>query len=255
MNQWAIYPSLKGRVVLITGGASGIGATHVEQFCAQGAKVGFIDYNAELSKALVGRITQAGHAPPYFLHVDLRDIASLESAIASFVNHAGAVDVLLNNAAHDERHRLEDVTSAYFDERIAFNLKHMVFCAKAVAPGMRQRGTGSIINFGSFSWRVGLEGMPIYVTAKAGIEGLTRGLARELGSDGIRVNCIIPGWIMTERQLTLWVDDAAKQRIRTMQCLKDLVQPEDVTRMALWLAADDSRMCSGQFFTVDGGWS
>jgi NAD(P)-dependent dehydrogenase (short-subunit alcohol dehydrogenase family) len=255
MNPWAIYPSLKDRVVLITGGASGIGATHVELFCAQGALVGFIDYNPELSAALVERITRAGHPAPQFLHVDLRDIASLESTIAGFVERNGAVDVLLNNAAHDERHRLEDVTSAYFDERIAFNLKHMVFCAKAVAPGMKQRGSGSIINFGSFSWRVGLEGMPIYVTAKAGIEGLTRGLARELGGDGIRVNCVIPGWIMTERQLALWVDDAAKQRIRTMQCLKDLVQPEDVTRMALWLAADDSRMCSGQFFTVDGGWS
>lgn len=255
MNDWAIYPSLKDRVVLITGGGSGIGASHVEEFCKQGARVGFIDYNAEVSEALVERIAEQGHARPEFLHVDLRDIPALEAGIAAFAKTAGDVEVLLNNAAHDERHRLDDVTPEYFEERMAFNLRHMVFTAKAVAPGMRRKGTGSIINFGSFSWRVGLEGMPLYVTAKAGIEGLTKGLARELGGDGIRVNCVIPGWIMTERQLELWVDEAGKARIRTMQCIPDLIEPAYVSRMALWLAADDSRMCSAQFFVVDGGWS
>lgn len=255
MANFAIYPSLKDRVVLITGGAGGIGAEHVAQFAAQGARVGFIDYNPDTGNAVVEKVRAMGHAAPDFLQVDLRDIAALEAAIAGFIERAGPVEVLLNNAAHDERHKLEDVTSDYFDERIAFNLKHMVFCAKAVAPGMRSLGRGSIINFGSFSWRVGLEGMPLYVTAKAGIEGLTKGLARELGADGIRVNCLLPGWIMTERQLELWVDEKTKEHIRTMQCLKDLIEPADVSRMALWLASDDSRMCSAQFFTVDGGWS
>lgn len=255
MGSFAIYPSLKGRVVLVTGGAGGIGAEHVMQFSAQGARVGFIDYNPEAAGAVVDRVVAAGHAAPDFIQVDLRDIDALEGAIAGFIAKAGPVEVLLNNAAHDQRHKLEDVTSDYFDERIAFNLKHMLFCAKAVAPGMREKGAGSIINFGSFSWRVGLEGMPVYVTAKAGIEGMTKGLARELGSAGIRVNCVIPGWIMTERQLELWVTEETKDRIRSMQCLQDLVMPADVSRMALWLAADDSRMCSSQFFTVDGGWS
>jgi NAD(P)-dependent dehydrogenase (short-subunit alcohol dehydrogenase family) len=252
---YAIYPSLKDRVVLITGGAGGIGAEHVMQFAAQGARVGFIDYNPEAAAAVVDKVRAAGHAAPDFLQVDLRDIAALEAAIAGFIAKAGPVTVLVNNAAHDERHTLMEVTSDYFDERIAFNLKHMLFCAKAVAPGMKAAGGGSIVNFGSFSWRVGLEGMPVYVTAKAGIEGLTKGLARELGGDAIRVNCVIPGWIMTERQLELWVTEETKDRIRANQCLKDLVMPADVSRMALWLAADDSRMCSSQFFTVDGGWS
>lgn len=255
MNNWAQYPSLKDRVVLVSGGGSGIGAEHVTQFCRQGARVGFIDYNPDVSLALIERLKAEGLPAPDFLQADLRNISELEAAIKGFAARAGDIEVLLNNAAHDERHKLEDVTPEYFEERIAFNLRHMVFCAKAVAPAMKRRGTGSIINFGSFSWRVGLEGMPIYVTAKAGIEGLTKGLARELGADGIRVNCVIPGWIMTERQLELWVDEKAKERIRTMQCLKDLVQPADVSRMALWLAADDSRMCTSQFFTVDGGWS
>ncbi|MBY3101249.1 SDR family oxidoreductase [Rhizobium laguerreae] len=255
MNNWASYPSLKNRVVLITGGGSGIGAEHVIQFCRQGARVGFIDYNSKVSNALVERLASVCAHAPEFLQADLRDVGQVETVIAEFAERVGDVEVLLNNAAHDERHRLEDVTPEYFDERIAFNLRHLVFCAKAVAPGMKRRGGGSIINFGSFSWRIGSAGLPIYLTAKAGIEGLTKGLARDLGADGIRVNCVVPGWIMTGRQLELWMDEEVKKRIIDMQCLKDLVQPSDVSRMALWLASDDSRMCTSQFFVVDGGWS
>jgi NAD(P)-dependent dehydrogenase (short-subunit alcohol dehydrogenase family) len=255
VSDWAKYPSLQDRVVLITGGGSGIGAEHVAQFAAQGSRVGFIDYDERVSLALVERLTSEGLPAPTFLRADLRSVPEIETAIAQFIAEVGDVEVLLNNAAHDARHKLEDITPEYFDERMAFNIRHLVFCAKAVVPGMKRRGAGSIINFGSFSWRIGAADLPLYVAAKAGIEGLTRGLARDLGSDGIRVNCVVPGWIMTDRQLELWVDDKVKEQILSMQCLKQLVQPADVTRMALWLAADDSRMCTSQFFVVDGGWS
>jgi D-xylose 1-dehydrogenase len=255
MNAYALYPSLKSKVVLITGGGSGIGAEHVAQFLAQGAAVGFIDNNREASEALVAELAEKNIGAPDFLHADLRDVGALERAIADFAGRRGDIDILLNNAAHDQRHTLEDLTVEFFDERIAVNLRHLAFAAKAVAPAMKRKGRGAIVNFGSMSWRVGFGGMPIYMTAKAGIEGLTRALARDLGPFGIRVNCIIPGWIMTKRQLDLWVDEEAKARIRRSQCLPDLVQPADVSRMALWLAADDSRMCTSQTFTVDGGWS
>lgn len=255
MTQFAIYPSLKDKVVLITGGGSGIGASHVEHFCAQGAVVGFIDNNPTCSEELVQKMKAASWRVPTFLEVDLRDIDSVKSTISGFIAKQGDIDVLLNNAAHDERHRIEDVTVAYWDERIAVNLRHLFFVAQAVLPGMIRKQHGSIINFGSFSWRVGFGGMPVYLTAKAGIEGLTRALARDLGQHNIRVNCIVPGWIMTQRQIDLWINPQAEQEIEQKQCLKSKVQPADVARMALWLASDDNRMCTSQTFVVDGGWS
>jgi len=255
MDDFAIYPSLKGKVALVTGGGSGIGAAHVKELTGQGARVGFIDNNAEVSKALADEIAAAGHPRPVFIDADLRDAAALKVAIDGFIADVGAVDVLFNNAAHDQRHAFEEVTPEYFDERIAVNLKHQFFAAQAVTPGMRAKGGGSIVNFGSFSWRVGFAGMPVYTTAKAAIEGLTRSLARDLGGFGIRVNCVIPGWIMTERQLTLWVDDKTKEHIKAQQCLKSLIEPADVSRLALWLAARDSRMVTSQTFVIDGGWS
>jgi len=255
MDDFAIYPSLKGKVALVTGGGSGIGAAHVKELAAQGVTVGFIDNNAEVSLKLADEVAGAGFARPTFIDVDLRDIPALKQAIEGFTTDAGPVDILFNNAAHDQRHAFEDVTVEYFDERIAVNLRHLFFAAQAVTPGMKQRGGGSIVNFGSFSWRVGFGGMPVYTTAKAAIEGLTRSLARDLGPFGIRVNCVIPGWIMTERQLTLWVDEKTKAHIKERQSLKSLIEPSDVSRMALWLAAKDSRMCSSQTFVVDGGWS
>jgi NAD(P)-dependent dehydrogenase (short-subunit alcohol dehydrogenase family) len=254
MSQFAIYPSLRDKVVLITGGGSGIGAAHVEQFSIQGAKVGFIDINRAASEELVAKIADAGHARPTFFETDLRDIDAVKNTISRFAAAAGDVDILLNNAAHDERHRIEDVTVEYWDERIAVNLRHLFFAAQAVIPGMIRKQQGSIVNFGSLSWHVGMGGMPAYVTAKAGIEGLTRGLARDLGPHGIRVNCVIPGWIMTQRQLDLWVNEEAEKEIAQRQCLKSKVYPVDVARMALWLAADDSRMCTSQTYVVDGGW-
>ncbi|MBL0405555.1 SDR family oxidoreductase [Microvirga aerilata] len=254
MSNFAIYPSLRDKVVLITGGGSGIGASHVEEFCAQGAKVGFIDINRPAAEAVVAKVADAGHARPTFFETDLRDIEAVKDSIRQFTGSVGDVDILLNNAAHDERHQIEDVTVEYWDDRIAVNLRHQFFAAQAVAPGMIRKRKGSIINFGSLSWRIGMGGMPVYVTAKAGVEGLTRGLARDLGPHDVRVNCIIPGWVMTQRQLDLWVTPEAEKEIEQKQCLKSKVYPADIARMALWLAAEDSRMCTNQTFVVDGGW-
>ncbi|MDQ0394901.1 SDR family NAD(P)-dependent oxidoreductase [Labrys monachus] len=255
MTIFATYPSLASKVVLITGGASGIGEAHVEHFCAAGARVGFIDRNIQAAESLVARIVAAGGNAPHFLHADLRDIEATQGAIAGFAAAHGDVDVLINNAAHDERHDIETVSVAYWDERIALNLRHLFFCAQAVTPGMIRKGGGSIVNVGSFSWRVGLGGMPIYVAAKAGIEGLTRGLARDLGAHDISVNTLVPGWVMTQRQIDLWVTPEVEEELAQRQCLKSRVTPADIARMALWLAAADSRMCTAQSFVVDGGWS
>lgn len=254
MSEFSKHPSLNGKSVLITGGATGIGAAHVRAFAEQGARVGFLDRAAEEGDRLVETLAGEGLDAVRFRALDLTDIPAMEAAIADLAADLGAFDVLVNNAAHDERHQLEDIDLAYFDDRVAVNLRHLVFASKAVAPGMKQKGAGVIINTGSISWRGGFGGLPLYTMAKAGIEGLTRCLARDLGPDRIRVNCIIPGWVMTERQLTLWVDDAAEEMIRDRQCLPDKVYPEDVARMATWLASDDSRMCSNQTFVVDGGW-
>jgi len=254
VTRTSIHPSLVGKVVLVTGGGSGIGASHVAEFCAQGATVGFLDVMEEASTQLVQQVAAAGHRPPRYYHADLTDIAALQSAIAAFATEAGAVDVLINNAAHDERHELEAITPAYFDDRIAVNLRRLVFAVQTVVPGMKVKGAGVIVNTGSISWRAGFGGMPLYMAAKAGIEGLTRALARDLGPHGIRVNCILPGWVMTERQLALWVDDAARKLIKERQCLAGYVEPADIARMATWLASDDSRMVTNQTFVVDGGW-
>jgi NAD(P)-dependent dehydrogenase (short-subunit alcohol dehydrogenase family) len=215
----------------------------------------FIERDEVAARLLLDTLNAPGRSKPVFLHADLCDIASVQAAIADHCARHGDIQVLVNNAAHDERHELESVSVEYWDERIALNLRHLFFCAQSVVPGMARCGGGSIINVGSFSWRVGLGGMPIYTAAKAGIEGLTRGLARDLGPQGIRVNTLVPGWVMTKRQLELWVTEEGKAEIQRRQCLKDLVMPDDIARMALWLASDDSRMCSAQNFVVDGGWS
>jgi len=254
MRQNSRHPSLKGKSVLITGGGSGIGAAHVEAFCAEGAKVTLFDIDRAASEALVETLSPAAETAPVFDHVDLTDIPALRAAIAAAAARQGNIDVLVNNAANDTRHTLEEIDEAYFDDRVAVNLRHLVFAAQAVAPGMAANGGGVIVNTGSITWHAGFAGVPLYAMAKAAIEGLTRSLARDLGQDNIRVNCIIPGWVMTERQLTHWVDDAARARIREMQCLPGSVMPEDIAHMATWLASDDSRMITRQTFVVDGGW-
>ena len=253
MDRHAHYPSLAERTVLITGGATGIGASLVEQFTAQGARVGFIDIDAEAGAALAQRLA-GSPGPPLFVNADLTDIAALRAAIDRVRERLGPITVLVNNAANDQRHAIDSVTPQSWDAAIAVNLKHQFFAAQAVAPGMAAAGGGSIINFGSISWMLKQGNMPVYTTAKAAVHGLTRSLARDFGPMNIRVNTIVPGWVMTERQLRLWVTDAGRADIARGQCLAQPLLPEHVARMALFLASDDSAMCTAQDFVVDGGW-
>ena len=250
----AIYPSLKNRPVFVTGGGSGIGESIVEHFCAQGARVTFVDIADKPSRALVKRIAAKGNPAPDFIHVDLRNIADLQAAVAAAAKKHGPIRVLVNNAAHDERHKIEDVSVDYWDERLAVNQRHQFFAAQAGRPQMRDAGGGSIINFGSITWLVADTDCIAYVTAKAAINGMTRSLAHELGKERIRVNCVMPGRVMTERQVKLWVNDEGIAQLERSQSLPDRLYPPDIARMVLFLASDDSRMCSSQNFIVDGGW-
>jgi NAD(P)-dependent dehydrogenase (short-subunit alcohol dehydrogenase family) len=254
MVRYASYPSLEDRVVFVTGGGSGIGASIVEHLCAQRARVAFVDIQREPSEALVARVAARGLPAPIFIPCDLRDIAALRAAAAQAEERLGAVRVLVNNAAHDERHAIEAVTPEYWDDRFAVNLRHQFFATQAVVPAMAAAGGGAIINFGSTSWLVGQGGMPAYLSAKAAVAGLTRALARDLGPRGIRVNCIVPGWIMTERQITLWLTPQGEEELMRRQCLKRKLVPEDIARVVLFLAADDSDACTNQSYVVDGGW-
>jgi D-xylose 1-dehydrogenase len=248
---FARYPSLEGRAAIVSGGATGIGEAIVRALCGQGARTGFLDIDDKAGRALEADLRGLAR----FIPCDLRDIAALRLAIAALADAHGPAHVLVNNAARDDRHTVAEVTPAYWDERQAVNLRHQFFAAQAVAPAMQAAGRGSIVNLGSVSWRLGLGGMPAYVTAKAGVEGLTRGLARDLGRHGIRVNTVIPGWIMTKRQIDLWLTPEGEADIMKNQCLPEKLMPDDVARLVLWLAADDSRMVTAQSFVVDGGWS
>ncbi len=250
----AIYPSLKERAVFVTGGGSGIGESIVEHFCAQGSRVTFVDIADKPSTALVKRIAAKGDPAPDFIHCDLRNIPALQAAVAEAGKKHGPIRVLVNNAAHDERHKIEDVTVEYWADRLDVNMRHQFFAAQAVRPMMKKAGGGSIVNFGSISWMAGTAGYVAYATAKSSIGGLTRVLARELGPENIRVNCVVPGWVMTKRQMELWLDEEGEREIDRRQCLRDRLQPPDLARMVLFLAADDSRMCTSQNFIVDAGW-
>ena len=251
---YAIYPSLKGRSVFITGGGSGIGESLVRHFCAQGSRVAFVDLAEEPSRRLVETIGAEGHSAPLFIPCDLRDVEQLQAATVQAMQHNGPIQVLCNNAGNDDRHQTKDVTVAYWDDRMAVNLRHQFFAAQAVAPGMKEAGMGSIINFGSVSWMIGQGGMPAYTAAKSAVLGLTRGLARDLGPYNIRVNCLTPGWIMTERQISLWLTPEAEVELNQRQCLKRKLYPADIARFALFLAADDSSAMTNQAYVVDGGW-
>ncbi len=254
MPAYAVYPSLKDRVVFVTGGGSGIGAAIVEHFCAQGAKVAFVDIAAEPSEMLAEEIAAKGDPEPLFLPCDLRDIDQLQDCVAKAADRLGAIRVLVNNAAHDERHPLDKVTAEYWDDRMAVNLRHQFFAAQAVHKGMAVAGGGSIVNMGSTTWLAGQGGMAGYSAAKSAIVGLTRSLARDLGPMNIRVNSILPGWIMTERQERLWLTPEGEQELMTRQCLKRKLYPDDIARPVLFLASDDSAACTSQNYIVDGGW-
>ncbi len=250
----AVYPSLKDRVVFVTGGGSGIGASIVRNFCEQGARVSFVDISVAASEKLVEDIANRGHHKPRFIECDLTDIEQLQASIGQVIKSDGPIRTLVNNAAHDERHSIDDVTSAYFDERVAVNLKHQFFAIQAVHKTMGDAGGGTIINMGSVSWMIGQGGMPIYLSCKSAITGLTRSMARDLGPKNIRVNSILPGWIMTERQVDKWLTPEGEAQLMERQCLKRKLEPVEIARVVLFFAADDSGICTNQNFVADGGW-
>ncbi|MDR3497203.1 MAG: SDR family NAD(P)-dependent oxidoreductase [Ancalomicrobiaceae bacterium] len=249
----AIYPDLDGKVVLVTGGGSGIGASIVRHFTRQKAKVGFIDIAREPSEALVATLSAEG-AEVVFHEADLTDTASLRNAVEAVRTRLGPIGVLINNAGHDERHRIEDVTPEFWDERMAVNLRHQFFAAQTVVPDMKAAGFGSIVNLGSISWLVGVGGLVAYATAKAGVLGLTKALARDFGPFNVRVNAIAPGWIMTERQLGKWVTPEAIADALNRQCLKRRLVPADVAKVAMFLSSEEASGCTAQQYIVDGGW-
>lgn len=254
MKQLARYGSLQGKRVFVTGGGSGIGEAIVAAFVEQGATVAFVDIMREAGAALCARLASVAE-PPVFRYCDIADIPALLGVMDELARDLGDFDVLVNNAANDQRHRVEEVTLAYWDERIAINQRPMFFTCQAVLPGMKKKGGGSIINLGSMSFHAKNPGYPVYATTKASVVGLTRCLARDLGKFGIRVNTVTPGWVMTQRQVDLWVNEEAEAEISRAQCLPGKLMPDDVASMVLFLAADDSRMCTGQDFVVDAGWT
>ena len=252
ISKTAIYPSLKGKRVLVTGGGSGIGEGVVEAFARQGARVAFVDIAEQASRDLVERLCDAPHKPIY-RQCDLKDIDAFKATLAEIEEKLGGIDVLINNAANDDRHSVEEVTPAYWDDRMAVNLRHLFFAAQAVVPAMKRAGGGVILNFGSISWHLGMADLVLYQTAKAAIEGMTRGLARDLGRCGIRVNTIVPGNVQTPRQMK-WYTPEGEAEIVKSQCIDGRIQPSDVAAMVLFLASDDACMCTAHDYFVDAGW-
>jgi NAD(P)-dependent dehydrogenase (short-subunit alcohol dehydrogenase family) len=250
----AIYPSLEDRVVVVTGGASGIGEAIVEAFAGQKAQVVFLDVQDDAGEELVRRLEKAGLRVPVYLHCDLTDIDALQETVGEVLERFPRVDVLVNNAGNDTRHAMEEVTSEYWDRSIAVNLKHYFFMTQALVPAMRKTGGGSIINMGSISWAIPSTDVPVYVTAKAAIVGMSRTFAHQLGVDNIRVNCVMPGAILTERQRKLWFTEEYKAEIVANQALKRMILPDEVARLVLFLASEDSSAITNQSYIVDGGW-
>jgi NAD(P)-dependent dehydrogenase (short-subunit alcohol dehydrogenase family) len=248
-----VYPSLRGKRVVVTGGGSSIGAAIVESFAAQGARVAFIDIADDDSRELERKLA-GSETPPRYYRCDLKDVEAIRDAFPRIRADIGPIDVLVNNAANDDRHTLEETTAKYWDDRIAVNLRHLFFCAQAVVDDMKATGSGVIVNLGSVSWHLALPDLAIYQTAKAGIEGMTRALARDLGSFGIRVSCVVPGGVRTPRQMKLWHTPDEETRMLGQQCLKVRVEPQDVAAMVAFLSSDDARMCTGHEYFVDAGW-
>lgn len=249
------YPSLREQAVFITGGGSGIGAAMVTAFVQQGARVAFVDVAEAASQALAQQLADAGYPAPWWHKCDVRDIAALQTAVADAASALGDFAVLVNNVASDDRHSLESVTPEYYDQRMAINERPAFFAIQSVVPGMQRRGGGSIINLGSTGWQTKGTGYPCYAIAKSSVNGLTRGLAKSLGADRIRINTVSPGWVMTERQIELWLNAEGEAEIQRTQCLPDKLRPHDIARMVLFLASDDGAMCTAQEFKVDAGWT
>jgi D-xylose 1-dehydrogenase len=250
----AVYSSLKGKVVLVTGGASGIGEAIVEALVLQGSRVLFIDIQDDAANSLLQRLQQPGRVPPEYFHCDLTNTSELQSVIEKILSAHSAIDVLVNNAGNDKRHKIEEVTSEFWDWCIQTNLKHQFFMTQAVLPGMRRAKRGSIINMSSIGWVIPSTGIPIYVTAKAAIVGMTRALAHEVGTDGVRVNCVMPGAISTEKQCRLWFTEEYRKEILHRQAIKREIQPQEVAKLVLFLASDESLAITNQSFVIDAGW-
>jgi NAD(P)-dependent dehydrogenase (short-subunit alcohol dehydrogenase family) len=250
----AVYRSLEGKVVLVTGGASGIGEAIVEAFFRQKAQVLFLDVQDDDAQKLIQRPTASGHLPPKYFHCDLTDFEQLQRTMQEVLQFYPAIDVLVSNAGNDKRHKIEEVTSDFWDWCMRVNLKHQFFMAQAVIPGMRRAKRGAIINMSSIGWVIPSTGLPVYVTAKAAIVGMTRTLAHEVGADGIRVNCVMPGAISTEKQRRLWFTEEYKKQILERQAIKRDIQPEEVAKLVLFLASDESLAITNQSFVIDAGW-
>ena len=254
MTGFATYPSLLDRSVFISGGATGIGAAFVEHFARQGSRVAFVDIDEAGALTLLDSLADVRHRP-VFVRCDVTDLSALKAAVTEARASIGPISVLVNNAASDARHDIADTSAAQFDRSMAVNLRHQYFATQAVLEDMRTLGGGSVICLGSTGWMRKNAGYPMYAAAKAAIHGLVNGLARELGHDRIRINVLVPGWVITEKQRRLWLDDEGKAEIARVQCLPGYLMADDLARAALFLAADDSRMCTGQAFIVDGGWA
>ena len=250
----AVYSSLKGKVVLVTGGATGIGEAIVESFVLQGSRVLFLDIQDDAANSLVQRLRRPDWIPVEYFHCDLTNTSELQSVMEKILRSSPAIDILVNNAGNDKRHQIEEVTSEFWDWCIQTNLKHQFFLAQAVLPGMRHAKRGSIINMSSIGWVIPSTGIPVYVTAKAAIVGMTRALAHEVGMDGIRVNCVMPGAISTEKQRRLWFTEEYKKEILSRQAIKRDIQPEEVAKLVLFLASDESLAITNQSFVIDAGW-
>jgi D-xylose 1-dehydrogenase len=251
----AHFPSLRGQRIFITGGGTGIGAAIVTAFAEQGAQVAFIDVAESESAVLALKIAAAGHLTPWWRTCDVRDVTALQDAIATAGAELGDFSTLVNNVARDDRHTLESVTPEFWDERMAVNQRPAFFAIQGVVAGMRRLGGGSVINLGSTGWQSKASEYPCYAIAKSSVNGLTRGLAASLGADRIRINTVSPGWVMTERQIKMWLNAQGEEDIKRNQCLPDKIQPSDVARMVLFLASDDGAMCTAQEFKVDAGWN
>lgn len=251
-NNQAIYPSLKDKVAFVTGGATGIGAVIVKQLCYQGARVTFVDIDRDNGKKVVNHLTEIG-LNANFIYCDVTDINKLQNIISDCAEQHGKIEILINNAANDERHSIDAVDESYWDHSISLNLKPYFFAAQAVHQHMKTSG-GSIINLGSASWRRKQPGMPLYTTAKAAIEGLTRSLASNFGNDHIRVNTLIPGWVKTDKQIAKWLSPDVAEKTQEAQCIHKALEPIDIAKAALFLASDDSKMMTATTLIIDAGW-
>jgi NAD(P)-dependent dehydrogenase (short-subunit alcohol dehydrogenase family) len=248
------YYDLENKRVFITGGGSGIGASIVEHFCEQGSEVYFIDINEDESKKLIEEIKNKNYSLPIFIKCDLLNIKELQKTIADIISNKGPIDILINNAANDTRHKIDDVTEEYWNERINVNLRHFFFTVQSVKKSMIDNGGGAIINMGSTSWMVGQGGMAAYTAAKSGVVGLSRSFARDLGEFNIRVNSVVPGWVMTQRQIDLWLNDESEKELMKRQCLKEKLMPHELAQAVLFFSSEQSSGCTNQSYVVDKGW-